>query len=341
MNANSRLKYVLVLALTLLGVVLYFSRDDLVALWPNREARAAGFEQPFPPQSSLAEFDTQKLTVPGSEILSGGPGKDGIPSITNPEVTTPDKAGFLAPDGRVVGVLIGGTARAYPIAVLNWHEVLNDELGGTPIAVVYCPLCDSVTVVDRRVDGQTLEFGVSGMLHNSNVLLYDRTDNALWSQVGFEAISGPRSGQSLPHLPFDLTTFKDWSSRHPETTVVTFNTGHRRDYGTNPYQQYFSNDELMFPVKGSDDPRFARKERVVGIRLGEVQRAYPLSAIIKAPAGRLEDSIGGQRIVLESSGENEGVRVTELPSGAQVVHTFWFAWNAFHPDTTIYTLEPR
>ena len=120
---------------------------------------------------------------------------------------------------RIIGVSLGGQDRAYPFRALMYHEAVNDEVGGVPIAVVYCPLCDSVTVVDRRLAARIYTFGVSGLLYNSNVLLFDRTDDALWSQVGLTAISGPNAGRSLSHLPWEITTAGDWRTRHADSNA--------------------------------------------------------------------------------------------------------------------------
>jgi hypothetical protein len=249
------------------------------------------------------------------------------------------QAAFLRPDDRVVGVNIEEDARAYPIRLLNYHEAINDTLGGVPIAVIYCPLCDSVSVVDRRVTkDKTVEFGISGLLLNSNVLLYDRTDQALWSQVGLTALSGPHVGKPLVHLPWDIMPFGQWRKAHPKGTVATFSTGHRRDYRLNPYAGYFTTDRLMFPVVRQDN-RLPPKARIVGVRLGASVRAYPLDRIAGAAGGRIEDEIGGKPLVLEAGG-TATIRVVQMPEEAQAIHTFWFAWAAFHPRTEVFGERP-
>lgn len=289
----------------------------------------------------LRHFNLDGLKVDPEQILSGGPPKDGIPALTNPTTTPVVRAGFLRPDDRVVGVSVGGHSRAYPIRVLNWHEVINDKLGDVPIAVVYCPLCDSVSVLDRRITkDKTVEFGISGVLLNSNVLLYDRTDQALWSQAGLEAISGPHVGTSPKHLPWEILSFSEWRESHPESTVVTLKTGHRRNYAVNPYADYFSTERLMFPVARQDD-RLPAKTRVVGIRSGDTTRAYPLKALAKAVDHRIEDKLDGTTIVIEADQAGQMVRIVETPQDAQVLHTFWFAWAAFHPDSDVYNPDRR
>lgn len=295
--------------------------------WQQRGQNAASADAPG------SAFNLENLQVPAERLLSGGPPKDGIPALVDPPVVPVAEADFLRPDDRVVGIVIKNESRAYPINVLTWHEAINDTVGGVPIVVIYCPLCDSVSVVDRRLDGKTYTFGISGLLLNSNVLLYDRTDQALWSQVGLEALSGPNAGKSLKHLPWELTTFKDWRASHPKATVVNFNTGHERDYARNPYANYFTTDELMFPVEPLDD-RLPKKERVIGVAVGKTAKAYPLQTIQQAKDGTVRDVVEGKPLVLklEPSG---AVKVVDAPADAKVVHTFWFAWAAFHPNTDV------
>lgn len=304
-------------------------------------ARAAGVQESTPAAPLLRQFNLEGLSIDLKDIHAGGPPKDGIPALTNPKTVAATQARFLQAGDRVVGVKIGEHARAYPIRVLNWHEVINDTLGTTPIAVIYCPLCDSVSVVDRRISkDKTIEFGISGLLLNSNVLLYDRTDQVLWSQVGLSAVSGPHAGKSLVHLPWEIVTFGEWRKAHPKGTVVTLNTGHRRDYQRNPYADYFATDRLRFPVARLDD-RLPPKTRVVGIRLGAVTRAYPIERVAGTVKHRVEDEIGGKLLVLEADATAATIRLIQMPEGAQVVYTFWFAWAAFHPQTQIFGEIPE
>lgn len=301
-------------------------------------------------------FNTNDLRVEKDRLLSGGPPKDGIPSLTTaavqpddrgnrrfygehpPRFTDAEKAGFLDAEARVVGVTVSGERRAYPLAVLNHHEIINDRVGGLPIAVIYCPLCDSVSVLDRRLDGSARELGVSGLLYNSNVVFYDRTDQALWSQVKMQAISGPNAGRSLKHLNgWRITPFADWREAHPDSKVLTFDTGFARRYQRNPYDRYMRSDRLMFPVRPLDD-RLDKKDRVVGVRIGGEARAYPIERVRRE--GRVSDTLGGQKVALTAAGDGgHGVKIAEAPKDARTVHTFWFAWAAFWPESTIYGRE--
>ena len=316
-----------IVALLVIGAVAWHS-------WADGGGRGSANSGGRSNGDALARhFNLDGLLLRGQNMLSGGPPKDGIPALTDPVAAPVGRAQFMKRDHRVVGVTLGGESRAYPINVLNWHEIINDQLGGVPIAVIYCPLCDSVSVVDRRMGGKTLEFGVSGLLYNSNVLMYDRVDQALWSQVRLTAVSGPHAGESLGHLPFELTTFGAWRDAHPGGSVVTFETGHQRDYQRNPYGGYFAHDGLQFPV-ARRDRRLRNKVPVIGVKLGDVARAYPVATIQQTDARQITDTLAGATVTLRA--DERGVAVIEAPSQAQVVHTFWFAWSAFHPQTELY-----
>ncbi|MHC4447108.1 MAG: DUF3179 domain-containing protein [Planctomycetota bacterium] len=301
---------------------------------PGRRAEVKFAQSRDPLSYSLEYFNTEDLILSRDQIRFGGVLKDRIPSLVEPEAVPAAGADFVDPDARVVGVTVGDESRAYPVGMLMWHEVINDTLADVPIAVIYCPLCDSASVVDRRLDDQTYTFGVSGLLRNSNVLMYDRTDDALWSQLGGQAVSGPNAGKTLRHLPWSLTTFGAWTKSQPDSTVVSFETGWKRDYTVQPYGDYFESDRLMFPIERHDD-RLPVKEQVVGVQVDGNVKAYPVQAIVDAPDGRVRDSIAGQTIVLECDGDG-GVRVVEAPDGAQIVHTFWFAWAAFYARTEVW-----
>ncbi len=323
---------IVLVAGSFIGVV--FSRE--LRILQDGMANDALYAELLRAEEPAAEFNLDNLVIPSDQITFGGPTKDAIPALSDPEHVALESCDRLADDDRVVGMFVGGEARAYPLRVLLYHEIVNDEIGGAPVAIVYCPLCDSVTAVDRRLDGVVREFGVSGLLLNSNILLYDRSDDSLWSQVGFTAISGPNAGRSLRHLPWEITTAAAWRTRHPDSTVMSFETGHDRDYDRNPYRNYFGSvDTLGFPVANEDD-RLQRRDLVIGIRLGDTTRAYPVATIRNAPDGLVRDSIEGQAVVLSAGPDGESVRIVEAPTEALGVHTFWFAWAAFYPDTEVY-----
>ncbi len=284
----------------------------------------------------VSPFDLSNVTVPKKEIRSGGPPKDGIPALSQPRMIDAKSATYLTPEDRVIGVAMGDEARAYPIRILNYHEIVNDELSGEPIAVTYCPLCDSAAVFDRSTPRGVREFGVSGLLYNSNVLMYDRDDESesLWSQLKTEAIAGVQVRNRLKLLPVELTTWGDWQSRYPATTVLSSETGHGRNYSRSPYTSYFATPSLMFPVQPASD-RLPAKEKVLGVQADGKTRAYPSSAFSEQQL-RIEDKIDGKRIVVEFTPAADSLRVIEADEGIEWVYSLWFSWYAMHPGTEVF-----
>ena len=175
-------------------------------------------------------FDLRGSLIPSEQIHFGGPPKDGIPAIDKPDFTSAGLATFLRDDDTVLGMVRGGVARAYPVRILNWHEVVNDRFDQDAVVVTYCPLCGTGVAFDARIDGRVLSFGVSGLLYNSDVLLYDRQTQSLWSQLLAQAISGPMKGRRLAMLPLTHTTWVDWRKSHSATQVLSTNTGQTRSY---------------------------------------------------------------------------------------------------------------
>ena len=284
---------------------------------------------------TLNGFNLDDTSVPAAEILHGGPPRDGIPAIDEPLFGTAGEATFLAPDDRVLGVLIQGIPRAYPVAVLNWHEVVNDRFGRTPVLITWCPLCGTGMAFSAVVDGRTLTFGVSGLLYNSDVLLYDRETETLWSQIATDAVAGPLKGKRLTPLTTANTTWRDWRARHPNTRVLMPDTGSGRDYSVNPYARYEKSDELMFRVSHTDY-RLHPKERVIGLSLNGAHKAWPLNALRDAGT-TVTDAIGGLtvRIVYDEL-SNSARAYDEAGNELPVLSAFWFAWYAFHPETQLY-----
>ena len=302
---------------------------------PSRRPGAAA--KSFVQYHGASSFDLGNAIIPANEIRSGGPPKDGIPALTDPQSVAAEEAAYLKLGDRVVGVVVGEDSRAYPLKILNHHEVVNDRLGGIPIAVTYCPLCDSVVVFDRRTDSGQREFGVSGLLYNSNVLMYDRggRPESLWSQVAAQGVSGPGARTSLKTLPVELTTWQDWQTRHPETTVLSDQTGHARNYQVNPYRAYFASRNLMFPAKPMNN-RLPAKSMVLGIWSDGKARAYPLAAF-NARSNSLEQELDGKQFKLVYADQHNSLRVAQADEGLQWMYSFWFAWYAFRPHTEVFT----
>lgn len=236
--------------------------------------------------------------VPTAEIVSGGPGRDGIPSLTNPRVVDAAQAAqFLGPDDLVLGVVAGGEARAYPHGILWWHEIVNDVLGGRPIVVSYCPLTGSGMVYDAVIGGAPTNFGVSGLLFDNNLILFDRATQSLWSQMAVASICGRLRGTLPALLPVVQSTWRAWSALHPETGVVSFDTGFRRDYRVYPYGTYdrIDNTKLLFP-QGFIDERRPLKELVLGLADGALARAYPYTGLGERLA--LNDTFAGRPLLV-------------------------------------------
>lgn len=284
-----------------------------------------------------APFNLTALTIPRERVLSGGPRKDGIPALSSPATIPADDPLAPRPRDRVIGVAQGGRARAYPLAILNLHEVVNDSVGGTPVAVTYCPLCDSAAVFDRRTALGEKEFGVSGLLFNSNVLMYDRSGgerDSLWSQLTAAGVSGAAAASSLTTLPLELTTWEAWRRRHPDTDVVSPKTGHARDYGVDPYEGYFETPNLMFPAEPRDE-RLATKERVLGLWSDDGAVAVR-AASLEAGAAPQRIPVGSRHATVEYERASETLRVLEADDGVRWVYSLWFAWFAFHPETQVH-----
>ncbi len=278
-------------------------------------------------------FDLAGASVPVEEILPGGPPRDGIPALEAPPVLSAAEADW-PPETLVLGFAASGEARAYPVPLLDWHELVNDTVGGRPVLISWCPLCGSGMVFDRKVSsGSDRHFGVSGLLFRSDVLMYDRETGSLWSQISSQAISGPSRGQRLVLLRSRIESLAAWRQRHPSTTVLARATGHDRDYERSPYRGYATSPKLMFPLEV--DARYHPKMPTVGLRLVDgAARAYPAVELVNA-GGFAEERFEGRsvRIVYDDRAQ---VFDVEAPADVEVVESFWFAWAAFHPETSVF-----
>mgnify|MGYP002402399753 CR=1 FL=1 len=317
-----------------------------------------------------------KHIVPLDQIVSGGPPPDGIPSIDNPKfVSVVDASKFLKDSDLVVGLTINGQTKAYPLLILVWHEIVNDKVGGVPVAVTYCPLCFTSQVFNRTISGHSaVEFGTSGKLYNNNLVMYDRLSGSLWSQALGEGIVGTHAGETLIRIPFDLAYWKDWKQLYPNSMVISTDTGFTRPYGADPYGDYYTSDQLFFPISNLDK-RLGLKEMVVGLDNEGQYKAYILHQIESTKI--INDKVGNKSIVLISlyprmvrayspiinsqtldfqydattnkifdkqTGSQwnfDGIAVNGQLKGKQLTRLpfdegFWFSWAAFHPQTRIY-----
>lgn len=242
------------------------------------------------------ETDWDRHTVPYDEILSGGVPRDGIPPIYDPKfVPAADAGEWLADTEPVIAFELGGSARAYPLQVMTWHEITNDTVCGIPVAVTFCPLCNSALVFDRRVNGEVYEFGVSGLLRNSDLVMWDHQTESLWQQFTGEGIIGTHAGDQLAILPSSIVSFADFKASHPDGIVLSRDTGYTRRYGQNPYSDY-DQSTRPFLFRGDLDERLPAMMRVVGVAVGDAQVAYPYS--ILSEQGVINDTLAGQDLVI-------------------------------------------
>jgi len=277
-------------------------------------------------------FSLTPSSIPVDEILAGGPRRDEIPALVTPLRIPANQAPWAAEEW-IVGVAIGEEAAAYPTAILEWHELVNDTLGGTPILVSYCPLCGTAMVFDRQIDGRTQIFGVSGLLYRSDLLLYDRDTQSLWSQIRSEAVTGPSLGRRLALLRSRLMRWREWRELYPGTTVLSPETGKPRPYGRSPYGDYATSEKLRFPAP--IDRRYHPKTPTLGLRLANgPARAYPAVELVRA-GGKVAERFADRDVTVGYDPERESFSV-EAPREVEVVEGYWFAWMAFHPDSSVF-----
>ena len=264
----------------------------------------------------FADFlqDSHPSAIRAEEIVWGGVPIDGIPPLDNPATLAPDEA-YLELGDAVFGIAVNGEARAYPLRLMDWHEMANDVVGGIPISLAYCPLCGAGIAYDGRApNGQTYTFGTSGLLYRSNKLMYDRVTRTLWNQFTGEPVLGSLAGDTdaeggplrLSLLPVVLTTWGDWLAQHPETTVLDIETGFPRPYEPGlPYGNYFQSRGTMFPVSSRSD-LVGPKDFVYGLRIGGDRKAYPVSTLIEEPV--VNDTVGERAVVIVA---NRGYVITD------------------------------
>ena len=265
------------------------------------------------PQFRRFVYDGIAHDIRMEEIAWGGVLVDGIPALDNPRMTTASAASYLNPDDPVFGVEINGDARAYPLRIANWHEMVNDVVGGVPVSLAYCTLCGSGILFDGRVAGRAepFTFGSSGLLYRSNKLMYDRQTDSLWEQFAGHPVTGKLTGSKieLKLLPLVLTSWSEWRSRRPETRVLSLNTGFRRDYGPGvAYREYFASPELMFPALVKDR-RLHQKDLIFGVRVPGGVKAWPLATL--ADGAVINDHIGFVDVVVIGDASGRGARAYE------------------------------
>ena len=242
--------------------------------------------------------DFSQHEVPLDEIISGGPGKDGIPAIDEPRFLSVDRVDWLVDREPVIAFGIGDEWRAYPIQILVWHEIVNDEVAGTPVTITFCPLCHTAIAFDRRVGDRVLDFGTTGNLRHSDLVMYDRQTESWWQQATGRAIVGEMTGTQLELLPSQLISWSQFVDAHPDGLVLSRETGHPRDYNRNPYPGYdtVDSDPFLLEDKTLIDGRLSPKVRILGLVIGDEAVAYPFPFL--ADQQVVSDELGGQPIVV-------------------------------------------
>jgi hypothetical protein len=286
--------------------------------------------EPFTVEQAEAspEEDVQSALVPGiegdwtplvdvNEIISGGPPPDGIPAIDEPRFLRAGDVGFLDDREPVIVVEIEGEARAYPLQVMTWHEIVNDTIAGVPVAVTYCPLCNTAVAFDRRTAGRTVTFGTSGMLYRSALVMYDRQTESLWTHFNGQAVVGTLTGTDLERFPAPIVSWETFREAHPTALVLSRETGFERDYGRNPYPGYDDVDSPPFLYRGEVDGRLAAKERILGIALGDEAVAIQLEPL--AEAGVLDLTVDDRQLVaLHQPGTASALDRSDVSGGRDI-----------------------
>ena len=252
------------------------------------------------PRGAESEFSTDFSvhSVPYEDILSGGPPKDGIPAIDEPNfVSVAEADEWLALVEPVIHVQVGDAARAYPIQVLTWHEIVNDTLNGLPLTVTFCPLCNTGIAFERTVDGEVLDFGTTGRLRFSNLIMYDRQTETWWQQASGEAIAGEQTGAQLEFYPAAVLSWEKFKSTYTDGDVLSRDTGYSRPYGQNPYTGYDHVNRNPFLYDGPETPdQLPAMARVLTVDLGEEAVAYPNDVLTEGHV--VNDTVAGQEIVV-------------------------------------------
>lgn len=311
----------------LLGDFSYvFSRPVALALLAAalpaaaHDVKAEKTPTSIPAGAGQRPFDVTVHAVPLNEIQKGGPSRDGIPVLAHPPFLSAGEADkVLRKTDLVLGIAAEEAAKAYPVRILNWHEVVNDDVGSLAVLITWCPLCGSGIAFDPRVGGNKHTFGVSGLLYKRNLLLYDHESDSLWSQLAGKAITGPLAGTSLRFLPSTVTTWDQWRKEHPATTVLSFQTGYQRDYSLDPYR---------------DLPLDRRLALVVSTETSAT--IYPYSELKKA-GPFVKDALGGKEFVIAFNSKNNTATL-EGAAAAQLSHFVAFVADAraFYPQAKIF-----
>lgn len=262
--------------------------------------------------------DFPTALIDPADLVSGGPPPDGIPPIDDPQFAPASEITWLDDDEPVLSLTVGEETRAYPLQVMTWHEIVNDTVDGVPVAVTYCPLCNSGVAFERHVEGRLLDFGTSGLLYVDNLVMYDRQTESLWPQLTGQASVGLLTGTQLTPIPMGVVGWEQFRRSHPDALVLTRETGAARDYGRNPYTGYDDPDgDLLVDPPGGTDGRLPVKERVVGIAVGSESVAVPRALV--ADTGVVHLTVGGRDVVvLHQPGQSSALDTDQIVDGQEI-----------------------
>ncbi len=322
---------------------------------PIRRRRRSGFGNLKPrPDHALARKLTALITValilmagapvsnaaeaPSAQIISANLIKEKIIPIEHPKFIAANDAHFLQPQERLIGVVVNGVAKAYPMRIIDWHEVVNDVTAGKPIAVTYCPLTGDAAVYERTIDGKTVTLSAVDKLYESNTLLRDSATHTLWAQATGKAISGPEKGKQLTELASITTVWRLWKTFHPKTLVLSTDTGFARQYGFDPYVKY-ERGQVKFPVS-QEDQRLARDEMVIGVDVDHHAEAFPFSRLALDKKMPLTVRLGGRTITIVFDPSTGTAGAADDKNHIPAYTGYWFGWAAFHPETEIWGKAP-
>jgi len=315
--------------------------------------------------------------IPINKVFDGGPGKDGIPALENPKMKPVSQINYLEDADFVIGFKSGDDVRAYPHPILDWHEIINDDVDTTSVAITYCPLTGTAIGWSRNLNGQKTTFGVSGLLYNTNLIPYDRLTDSNWTQIGMRCVNGELIGDEVKTMRVVETTWGTWKDMYPDSEVVTTNTGFSRNYQRYPYGSYRTNDnQLFFPVEPFDE-RLPAKERVLGVLVDDEVRAFRFD-YFSGGTKVLVDSLNGEKFVVVGNKEanfmvafeynfDQNITLSALQDGANVLRDskgnqynifgeaiagpdagsrlghirsfigYWFSFPAFYDEVSIYS----
>ncbi|MBI2483915.1 DUF3179 domain-containing protein [Candidatus Uhrbacteria bacterium] len=295
---------------------------------------------PFPVSTrAITITDGVTHSVPLEQIVAGGPPRDGIPPIDSPKfIPAADGGKNLRDDEAGIALSYEGVDRFYPFEILVFHEIVNDTINGKRVLVTYCPLCYSGIVFDPLVNGERVEFGTSGKLWNSNLVMYDRKTESLWPQVLGEAVVGEMTGTRLSVIPSNVVRFGDWSRAHPRGEVLSRETGAFRSYGHDPYGDYYTTPGVYFPVANKDD-RLGEKASVLGLVFGGQAKAYPVALLRER--GTIQDTFAKHTIEGEYDAVSGEMSLYEIETDGKrkrlaPFFSYWFSWAAAWPQTDLY-----